>query len=487
MNDVAWLESPEKYQQLYSTLLDAIPSSVLLVDKNLRITSANRNFLEKSQRSMTTTIGQRLEDVFPTIILEHTDIKRRVHDVFKKKKPIRGQRMTYRAPGIPIRTYYYSLLPILCSEIDKQVMLLMEDVTEQVRLSEEVRRMEQHLAGVVESASDIVLSTDMAGRILTWNSAAEKLSGLRFHEVKERYFFEFCGQGETGEARELFAFMSSGSESRTAEWELRGRVEESIPVSWVFSPMRDDYGKTVGVVAVGRDLTEQRKLEAQLRQSQKLAALGVMAGGIAHEIRNPLAVCSSAAQFLCEKAVTEDFRIECAEKIQAGIQKASTIIENLLRFARPSATAEMERVNLVTVLSETLTLIANQAKVKKIDITRQFTGHSMLVHGVPSLLQQVFMNLCLNAINAMADGGTLSIDLAQTHREAVIKVSDSGVGIAETDIDKIFDPFHTTRLGNGTGLGLSICYTIVKQHLGAITVDSRVNEGSTFTVRLPLL
>ncbi|NMH66462.1 PAS domain-containing sensor histidine kinase [Shewanella salipaludis] len=478
----------EQYKQLYDMLLNAIPSSVLLIDSKLRVTSVNRNFLTRSQRSLSDTIGCTLAEVFPSVILERTDIKRRILEVFKSNKPSSGQRMAYRAPGMPFRTYYYRIFPIVSGTREEQVMLLMEDVTEQVRLSEEMRRMECHLASVVESASDLVLSLDTEGRILTWNTAAEKLSGFAFSRVKGQFFFEFCHSAAHSDIKNLFHRMRRSARPLTAEWELMPEKGSEIPVAWVFSPMKDDDALTVGIVAVGRDLTEQRKLEAEQRRSQKLAALGVMAGGIAHEIRNPLAVCSSAAQFLMEDGLAAEFRTECAEKIQASLQKASSIIENLLRFSRPSDKQKMAPVALATVLSETITLAANQAKVHKIKIICQLPERCPPVSGVFSLLQQVFMNLLLNAINAMPEGGELHITLEQQGGEARISIKDTGTGIAEDALDKIFDPFHTTSpVGQGVGLGLSLCYSIVKQHLGSISVDSQPGQGTTFTVSLPLL
>jgi len=476
--------SESSYEQLYGLLLDAIPSSVLLVDEKLSIVSVNRNFLRKSQRGEGSTVGRYLGEVFPSIILENTDIERRIREVLRSGLPVKGQRMTYRAPGIPIRTYYYSILPMPT----QQVMLLMEDVTEQVRLSEEVRRVERHLASVVESASDIVLSTDTEGRILTWNSAAEKLSGLSAAEVYGQYFFQYCYGEQLTTVKTVFALMRSGNESHTIEFSPVTRKGEGILVSWVFSPMKDDYGQTAGAVVVGRDLAERRKLEQQLRQSQKLAALGVMAGGIAHEIRNPLAVCYSAAEFLSIADIAPDFREECTRKIQAGIKKASAIIENLLRFARPSTDSEMTVVDLHTVIAETVDLISNQAKVRKIRIEQELLANPIQVLGVSGLLQQVFMNLFLNAISAMSDGGLLRISEELLETVIAIHIADTGTGIAETDLDKVFDPFHTTSpVGKGSGLGLSICYSIIQQHLGTIHVQSVLGMGTTLTIKLPLL
>jgi len=401
-------EPSESYEKLYAMLLETIPSSVLLIDRDMRIVSVNRNFLEKSRRTISNTTGHLLKEVFPPVILDHMDITQRIHQVFEKNQATRGERMTYRAPGVAMRIYYYRILPFSREGIVENAILLMDDVTEQVRLGEEVRRIERHLVSVVESASDIVLSTDIEGRIWTWNAAAMKLSGYPLHEVKEHFLFEYCTADQQKDVKRLFTDMKREKKSKMAEWDLITKHGDSIPVSWVLSPMKDDSLQAVGIVAVGRDLTERRKFEAQLFQSQKLAALGVMGGGIAHEIRNPLAICSSAAQFLMDDTITQEFREECAEKIQTGIKRASIIIENLLRFARPSEKSKIEQVDFILLLKETVNLVKNQARIQKIDMTSHFPKKPVLINANGSLLQQVFMNLFLNAINAMPDGGMLS-------------------------------------------------------------------------------
>jgi PAS domain S-box-containing protein len=478
----------ERYRTLYYMLLEAMPSSVLLIDRNLRIVSVNRNFLEKNCRTLADTINRRLDQVFPASIFEQMDFPGRIRQVFEHNSRLEGERMTYRAPGVPMRIYYYSILPFPWQGVVELAMLLMEDVTEQVHLSEEVRRVERHLALVVESAQDFVLSADMKGRILTWNSAAERISGLSLQEVRGRDFFDLCLDIERGEWERVFAQLRAGKEAKMAEWNLKSSNGGCIPVSWIFSPMKDHLSKTAGIVAVGRDLTERRKFEAQLLQSQKLAALGVMAGGIAHEIRNPLAVCSSAAQFIMDDDISPDFRLECAEKIHAGIQRASMIIENLLRFARPSVKTDLKEVNLTALLEETVSLVSNQARIQKIELQAQLPPEPVLISGMEGLLQQAFLNLLLNAIKAMPDGGVLSIALGISEGEAWASISDTGHGIAPVDLNNIFDPFFTTApAGKGSGLGLSICYAIIKQHFGTITVDSQEGKGSTFSVRLPIL
>jgi PAS domain S-box-containing protein len=484
------MPSHEIYSKLYAMLVDAIPSSMLLVDREFRILSTNRNFLDRSRRSSADTLGRKLHDVFPPGILDNTNILFRIQQAFSTNVSSHGERITYRAPGLPMRFYYYRIVPFMWEGSVESVLLLLDDVTEQVLLSEEVRRVERHLASVVESARDIVLSVTIDGRILTWNTAAEQLSGYSLEEVRDRHFIEYCASQHRAEVEAAFEMLKAGRSIRSqmGEWHLITRTGTALPVSWVCSPMRTDGGETTGIVAVGRDLTEYRKLEMQLVQSQKLAALGVMAGGIAHEIRNPLAICYSAAQFLMEDDITDEFRRECVEDIRTGINKTSIIIENLLSFARPTTRTDLIPIDLVPVIEETLQLIINQAKVQGIALHWDIPPSPVLVKGIANLIQQVLINILLNAINAMPDGGTLKLRLEQDARDIRIRVTDTGCGIPESDIDKIFDPFYTTSAaGKGTGLGLSICYSIVKEHGGKIDVQSSLNGGSEFTVCLPRL
>ncbi len=485
--DQVFQEFPDRFEQLYTMLLDAIPSSVLLIDQDMCIVSANRNFLEKSQRTLNNTLGYKLEKVFPPVILEQMDIAKRMRQVIEKNQPAKGERMTYRAPGVPIRIYYYSLLPFFSRGKVEGVILLMDDVTEEVRLSEEMRRVERHLASIVESANDFILSMDRKGRIQTWNGAAERISGYSAAETRERYFTDFCTDEDRKDIQEIFPRIDTWKGAQMMECFLRTSQSTFIPLSWVFSPLKDSTNQTVGIVAVGRDLTEKRKFEMELLQSQKLAALGVMAGGIAHEIRNPLAICFSSAQFLMEEDILPEFSRECAEKIYKGIQRTSAIVENLLKYSYPSTTPRITLVNIVPLIKETLTLITHHAKIHKIETKALFSKETLMVDGVVTLLQQVFMNLFLNAINAMPNGGMLGIDVYTVDTEVWIKITDTGCGISERNLDKVFDPFFTTSpVGKGTGLGLSLCYSIMREHKGTIEVESLEGRGSVFTVKMPI-
>jgi PAS domain S-box-containing protein len=475
------------HDSLYETLLNAIPSSVLLVGRDLRIALTNRNFLEKSRRTQEETLDRRLPEVFPPAILDHTEIVRRIQSVFDTNQATAGEKITYRAPGGLMRIYYYRVLPLSDRDNVEFAILIMEDVTEHERLSEDIRRMERHLSIVVESTGEIILSTDPEGRILSWNQSAEQISGYTSQEVQGRRFCQFCAPEHQDKVRRSFSERNEAKAPQRPEWDLVTKSGKEVPVSWICSPMMDEQGQTIGIVAVGRNLTESRKLEAQLLQAEKLAALGVMAGGIAHELRNPLAICSSSAQFLMEEEITPEFRRECANKVQQGMQRASGIIEHLLKFTRPSQPGDHVKLDLFAVLKETLVLVADQAKIQNIKVKAQLPDAPAFVHGDAHLLQQVFMNLFLNAIHAMPTGGQLRVTAQTALQQVSVRVADTGHGIVAADLGNIFDPFYSKSTGGkGTGLGLPLCYAILKQHAGAIEVDSAPGQGSTFTVRLDL-
>ena len=473
--------------QLDEGILASIPASVLLLDRRLCVISANRNFLEKSRRSPESTIGQPLASVFPPALLSYTRLEDRTRRVFTTGQMEDGGEMTYRTAGLPTRYYFYRLTPIW-AENGRQVeyvMLLMEDITERVRLGEEIRRAERHLASVVDSAKDLVVSMDPDGTIKTWNRTAEQLSGYDESEVQGQSLLSFCQPDDRDTMRTLLRKVRLERDSANAESDIVTKSAAVVPIAWSVSAMCDDMEAVIGLVAIGRDLTERRQLEAQLVQSAKMASLGVMAGGIAHEIRNPLGICLAAAQLMQEHPDDLLLLQQATEKIFAAAQRASNIIESLLKFARPSQ-SHMASLNLHDLIDETLDLLTNQTTVRLIKVEKQLFCPRPVVIGNRSLLQQVFTNLILNAINAMAEGGELCIATRDNLDQVQIVFGDTGKGIVPEHLHSIFDPFFTTMpVGQGAGLGLSISYSIVKQHKGQITVESQIGQGSKFTVWLP--
>ena len=237
----------------------------MVIDRSLRVVSANRNFLEKTRREAQATLGRKIEEVLPQVLVEYTRLDRKAREVFRTGEPLEGGKVAYRAPGLPTRIYYYLLFPLLTGQTVENVMLLMDDVTEREQLGEDVRRAERHLASVVDSAHDLVVSMDAEGRILTWNKAAEETSGLDIGEVKGQYLPSLCLEEDQENIGAWLAQLAKGRfTKKSVEINLRTKEGREVPISWAGSRMLDDEHQIVGLVAVGRDLTERRRLEAQL-------------------------------------------------------------------------------------------------------------------------------------------------------------------------------------------------------------------------------
>jgi signal transduction histidine kinase len=240
------------------------------------------------------------------------------------------------------------------------------------------------------------------------------------------------------------------------------------------------------------DITERIELETQLSQAEKMSSIGLLAAGVAHEVNTPLAVISSYAQMMAKQINGDEKLAALMDKITRQTFRASEIVNNLLNFSRTSAT-EFSDINLNKIITETLALLEHQLKTSRIKVETDFHDDLPTIHGNAGKLQQVFLNLFLNAKDAMAgSGGTLRV--ATNNGAAVhVSISDTGTGIAPEHIHKIYDPFFTTKnapregQSRGTGLGLSVTYGIIQEHAGKIRVESRPGQGTQFDLEFPLI
>jgi signal transduction histidine kinase len=228
------------------------------------------------------------------------------------------------------------------------------------------------------------------------------------------------------------------------------------------------------------------RLEEQLQQSDKLSSIGILAAGVAHEVNTPLTGISSYAQMLLQQVPESDPRHHLLEKIHRQTSRASAIVNNLLNFSRVSD-ARLVSVDLHRVLDDTIQLLEAQLRNTEIEVVRSYEQELPPVAGNAPKLQQVFMNLILNARDAMTRGGRLEIATERSENSVVVKFRDTGSGISPEHLSKIYDPFFTTKqIGSGTGLGLAVSYGIIQDHGGRIVVDSRPGEGACFEITLPI-
>jgi PAS domain S-box-containing protein len=474
------------YGNLFDALSSTIPSSMLIVDENLTVLMANRNFLEKSRGKLSAIQGLSLQEVLPSAFRD-IPLDQQIREVIRTGNSVQRQKMTYRAPGISFRVYSYSIRRLLLDEhVARAALMVMDDITDLLSLSEEVRRTQLHLASIVESAGDLIISTDANGTILTWNTAAEQATGYTPRQTLGRQLAELIAEPQRAEVKSRYKEIDKIDKRMTAEWPVTCVDGKTIPISWHLSPMAGSTGSISGVVIVGRNLVEQREMEAQMQQAEKLAALGLVIGGIAHEIRNPLGVSSAAAQLLRRGIGQPALLLECVDKVIGGISRASLIVDSLLRFARPSRIQETTNVDVLEVLRNALLLVSSEAAPgTRVQWETRGLPSALYAEGVQNLLELVMINLMTNAFQAMPDGGQLTISVA-LDTNILISIHNTGIGIPDTQVSKVFDPFFSLRNDSRrSGLGLFVSHSIVQQHGGTISVRTSRSEGTTFSVRLP--
>ncbi len=359
------------------------------------------------------------------------------------------------------------------------------EIAEREKAQEQLTESEERYRSLFEDSRDPIYITDGHGKFTDVNSSFLALFDCTKEDVV----------GKTGEIflsvqkwRELQTELLDHGSIKNREMTLYKKGGASTECLLTATLHRAQDGQIVKAQGIIRDITSYKLSQEQMQNAKKMDALSDLAGGVAHEIRNPLAISSSAAQLLMDDNVSEAFRKDCAKKIVSGIQRASVIIENLLTFARPVTECGMTDLDIVWLLRELETPIADQAKSHRVQLDFALHPGPLYVKGNASLLTQAIMNLFMNSFAAMREnGGTLSIRVNKNRANAIIEVADTGHGIQDQHLEKVFDPFFSeSSWGKGTGLGLSISYSVVKLHLGNIRVSSDLAKGTKFIIEIPL-
>jgi two-component system, NtrC family, sensor kinase len=352
--------------------------------------------------------------------------------------------------------------------------------------AEELERMRQFSENILESLNDGLVVLDRNGRVVRWNRPMEEIYGVRHEAAVGLRLDELF---ETGITR-----MIRGAESGAAEGSAHYRIPMStrhepprrLLVNLGATPLRDSHGAVVGSIVIVEDISTRVQLEEQLQISEKMASIGLLAAGVAHEVNTPLTGISSFTQMLLEGAKPDDPSTQVLEKIERQTFRAAKIVNGLLNLARP-AQVDSGPCDINAVVNDVLSLLEHQFRNGSIQVRKELAPISPEVQGIEHKLQQVFLNLFLNARDAMPKGGWLTIVTRAERDGAVVEIADTGSGIPAEQLSRIYDPFFTTKeIGKGTGLGLSITYGIVQEHGGSITCESQVGQGTRFSIRLPL-
>jgi two-component system, NtrC family, sensor kinase len=345
----------------------------------------------------------------------------------------------------------------------------------------EIARLKDFSENIVESLNVGVLAVDLGGIVESWNTRMEQLFNVSRQDAVGHQLRALLPEELASEIA-----VRKDEEQITGIYKQRlhhqGRV---LTLNVSITPLVSKSGDRIGRLLLFDDVTQRERMEEQMSQTEKLTSLGLLAAGVAHEVNTPLAVISNYIQMLAKQMPEGDPRQGIIEKIVKQTFRASEIVNNLLNFSRTSAT-ELADIDVNRVVEETLSLVAHPLKTSQIQVVKQLGNTLPAVRGSANKLQQVFLNLFLNARDAMPTGGMLEIRTAAHNGSVEVEVVDTGAGIPREHIHRIFDPFFTTKAsGRGTGLGLSVSYGIVKEHAGKIDVRSTPGKGTSFHVEFP--
>jgi PAS domain S-box-containing protein len=352
----------------------------------------------------------------------------------------------------------------------------------------EYERLKDFNENIVESINVGVLAVDLEDKIESWNSQMEVMYALPRWKALGRPLSEVF---PVAFVEEFYRVRQNPGIHNLYKFRMGTPTGETRVVNVAIAPLVTRKFNVVGRLVIMDDITARMELEAQLSQADKLSSIGLLAAGVAHEVNTPLAVISSYTQMLSKQLQSDPAKASVLEKITKQTFRASEIVNNLLNFSRTSG-SEFNEVNLNKVIGDTLALLEHQFRIAHVQVKPDLHESLPPIQGNAGRLQQVFLNLFLNAKDAMQGGGVLNVTTVNGEF-VTVRVADTGSGIAQEHIHRIYDPFFTTKTSpaegqnRGTGLGLSVTYGIIQEHAGTIRVESRPGEGTTFTLDFPLI
>jgi two-component system NtrC family sensor kinase len=405
---------------------------------------------------------------------------------FKKKD---GSKITVLLTGYPIRDAQGDIIGYQGINLD---------ITERKRIEEELRETNEFFRNLIESSVDGIIATDMKGNIFIFNKGAEELTGYSVSEVVGKlHITDLYPKGMAKQVMEKLRSSECGGVGKLTPIPLTilNRAGDQVPIQLSAALIYDRSGQEVATVGIFTDLRPRLQMEKRLEEthlqlvsSEKMASLGKLAAGIAHEINNPLGGILIYSSLLMEDLPPDDPKRPDLERIVQEAGRCKEIVKSLLEFARQTE-PKKESVDINRAITDGLFFLENQALFHNIRITKRLDPSLPWVIGNAGQLKQVFLNIIINAAEAMHGSGELTITTfpSPDNTSIFMEFTDTGEGIPEENLSRIFEPFFTTKdVGKGTGLGLATSYGIIESHDGKIGVKSKVGEGSTFTMELPV-
>jgi len=366
------------------------------------------------------------------------------------------------------------------------------DVTERKRLERVLQESEQFLRKVIENTTDAIFIIDHQGRLFFVNPRMEEITGYSRKELRGKKLLKLVPPAKMEEVvRQLRMTLEDGFPTTQYETEMIKKSGEKITVLFSLAPLVEE-DRTYNVIGTITDITHRVELEERLLQSERLASMGEIAAGFAHELNNPLGIVLGFAQELLSETALSDPRHQDLKIIEQETARCSKVVKDLLNFARPQP-MKIAATPIVQVIDNSLSLLKLQLKNNRIKLTKTVPPNLPLVNVDRYQMQQVLINVMVNAIQAMPQGGNLRIKVYTDNQSepesppmVTIQISDTGSGMPEEHLSRVFDPFFSTKLRKGTGLGLTICQQIISAHKGKIDIKSQLGKGTDCIIKLPV-
>jgi PAS domain S-box-containing protein len=489
--DITKLKKTAEKVDMLSLAVEQSPASIAITDIDGNIEYVNHKFCDLTGYAYTEVIGEN-----PRILNtgeKSPEEYRKLWKTITSGCEWRGEFHNKKKNG-ELYWEYALISPISNNEgATTHFLAVKEDITERKKYDEALLESEEKFRIISSAAPDAIIMSDSNNVISYWNKAAQKIFGFtaedavgkKLHEtiipVRDHQLFLNSYKG----------FRSSGKGiviGKTSEMTAKNKdgTEFTIEISITAVKLKNEWHS----IAMLRNISERLRIEEKLRVSYKMASLGQLTAGVFHEILNPVNIISSHVQLMLMETEKGSKAEEDLKSIQEEITRIVKISDNLLRFARKGELVAEEQ-DLNDLLKKTLVIIKHDMELKNIIIIRNFENGLPRVVANADQLRQVFLNLIINASDAMPEGGTITISTQSVKQEdrryVKIKVMDTGIGIESNNISSVFDPFFTTKeVGKGTGLGLSTSYGIIKDHGGEMRVNSKEEKGTTFIIDLPV-
>jgi len=486
----------QQFQELvdfHNSILEDINVGIFTIDSQFSITSWNKKIQNLTGIVEKDAIGQNIFSLIP--ILREDNLYQRICQVVHHGETTELGHIQGLNPLGENIYCAYKISPIQKNGQIRGAVILVDDITQRLTLQQELCKTQRYLSSLVENSPDAIISFDLSGTIVTYNRGAEIISGYSAEEAIGKKWGILIPQSLHDQMAHLFGWVKESSSVKNLEMSMINREGKEIPVSMSLSWIKDSDNSDnnlYGLSCIARDLSEKRDLQDQIIHMQKMASLGTMAAGMAHDINNPLSSILAYAELMVNKTEKIGYG-EISEhlfKVEEDVDRIANLVKKVLWYSRP--TSQVSLMNINELLEKAIEFAHFQTPLHHLELIKDLDPTVPQITGKSKELVQAFINLITNAAKAMPTEGTLTLKTSMkkntdTHNEALITISDVGIGIPEKNLSKIFEYCFTTRNNEkGNGLGLYVVKAIIEENGGSIQVQSKVNEGTTFNITLPI-